>query len=964
MADAPDRGLPDPPVTNRLGRGVIVSAGAAAPEPWGGADRVLIDDAALTEPAEALAALHHYWSERIPVVVELQCSPDELRAPETEFGRAPYALSPRFEFGRERLYFLARANNYDNRVGRMVWGPTVEAQRLGAAVSDLADIVLADGTPAWCDGGPRAGATPVPEGHLLVHRNNLEQRVLGPDRPVTSSSELAADQLAAVVHDAGAARVIAPAGSGKTRVLTERFRLLADRGWSAGSITAVAYNVRAKDTMRERLVDMPEGARRRVRTLHALGNDVLGRAGANGALIDEWEMRRRIEALVPVKPRANTDMYAPYLEALSEVRLGLVDPNVVEAQRDDVAGFGAMFDEYRDKLHADRAIDHDEQIYGAIEVLLRVPETRRAFQREARHLLVDEFQDLTPAQLLLLRLIAAPAYDVFGVGDDDQVIYGYAGADPDFLINYDSYFPGGTHHALATNYRCPGAVVTATRNLLSYNRRRIDKEIVAAKDDTGASADALTVVAVEPERVAQAAVEQVTTWLGAGAPPTDIAVLSRVNAVLLPAQLLLGEAGVPCWTPVSVAVLNRTGTRTALAYLRLALAAGNNTGFHGTDLALAARRPSRSLRREVLQRLERKRQWTLVQLRRESDALTGAAAAKFDAFCDDLDGLGQAFDNGGTTDQLLTRIRDAVGLGAALATLDLSGKAPDASHRDDLNALIAVATFEPDPASFEPWLRTRLRAPNERAGSDGVALSTVHRVKGMEWPFVVVLGAHDGLMPHALADDVEEERRIFHVAITRGDTAVKVIADVTARRPFLDELLAPAPTRTERSARVAAGPEPRAAAAAASGRGRNTIDAEVGLAVAYAGSTGTLVELRADAAVLEDDGGTRLVIPYGERVELDGRRAQLVRGRSAEVTHASPGLVEALKAWRKQRAASDHVPAYIVLTDAHLEGIADRRPESLDELSRCAGIGPTKLERYGDEIVAVIVDTPTETAAG
>ena len=130
--------------------------------------------------------------------------------------------------------------------------------------------------------------------------------------------------------------------------------------------------------MQARLADMPDGARRRVRTLHSLGNDILRRAGGNSALIDEWEMRRRIEALVPVKPRANTDMYAPYLEALSEVRLGLVDPNVVEAQRDDVAGFGAMFDEYRDKLHADRAIDHDEQIYGAIEVLLRAPDVRAA----------------------------------------------------------------------------------------------------------------------------------------------------------------------------------------------------------------------------------------------------------------------------------------------------------------------------------------------------------------------------------------------------------------------------------------------------------------------------------------------------------------------------------------------------------------------------------------------------------
>jgi DNA helicase-2/ATP-dependent DNA helicase PcrA len=952
--------LPGAEVVARLGRGVIVGPGAPAPEPWSAAERVAVDDSVLADPASVIETLHRHWSQRIPVVVELQCAADELRAPEIEGARAPFELSPRFEFGRERLYFLTRANNYDDRVGRMVWGPAVEAQRLGAVPAAGSDVVLADGTPAWCDGGPRTGAPSVPDDHVLVHRNNLEQRVLTPDRSVTSSAELAADQLAAVVHDAGAARVIAPAGSGKTRVLTERFRLLVDRGWSPGSITAVAYNVRAKDTMRDRLADMPERARRRVRTLHALGNDVLGRGGGDTALIDEWEMRRRIEALVPVKPRANTDMYAPYLEALSEVRLGLVDPNAVEARRDDVAGFGAMFEEYRDKLHADRVIDHDEQIYGAIEVLLRMPDVRGAFQREARHLLVDEFQDLTPAQLLLLRLVAAPAYDVFGVGDDDQVIYGYAGADPEFLINYDRYFPGGTHHALATNYRCPEPVVTATRNLLSYNRRRIDKEIVAAKSAgdsdarTDAQTNALSIVSADPERVAGAAVERVTAWLEAGAQPHEIAVLSRVNSVLLPAQLLLGEAGVPSWTPVSVAVLNRTGTRSALAYLRLALAAGNNTGFHGADLALAARRPSRSLRREVLQRLERKRAWTMGQLRREPDALTGTAAAKFDAFCDDLEALGQAFDGGATTARLLTLIRDDVGLGAALATLDLSGKAPDASHRDDLNALISVATFEPAPASFEPWLRDRLRAPNERAGTDGVALSTVHRVKGMEWPYVVVFGAHDGLMPHALADDVEEERRIFHVAITRGDTAVQVIADATARRPFLDELLEPAPVRPERGRTAAA------VVQAPPNRAKNTIDAELGLDVEFAGSSGSLVELRVDGAVLEEPSGTRVVIPYGERVELDGRRAQLVRGRSAEVTHASPALVEALKAWRKQRAASDRVPAYIVLSDAHLEGIADRRPESLADLANCTGIGPTKLERYGDEIIAVIADSPAD----
>jgi len=870
----------------RLGRGVVVAAGAEAPPAWSGAPRVLIDDETVRAPADTLALLHRHWSQREPVVLELRCNVDELRAPQSSSVPA-YTLNPQFELTRERLYFLARANNYDNRAGALVWGPGVEATRLGASPSNVADIALGDGTPAWCDGGPRAACPPVPAGHVLVHRNTIEQRALTPDGRAEPATGLAPDQLDAVRHDAGPARVIAPAGSGKTRVLTARFTLLLDRDWDPRSITAVAYNVRAKDTMQARVA---EQYRDRIRTLHALGNQVLQRGRGNSTLIDEWDVRRRIESLVPVRPRANTDVYAPYIEALAAVRLGLVDPNIVEAQRDDVAGFAAMFDEYREKLAADGAIDFDEQIYGAIETLLRVPDIRRPMQRSCRHLLVDEFQDLTPAQLLLLRLLAAPAYDVFGVGDDDQVIYGYAGADPDFLINHDRFFPGGSHHALAVNYRCPPAVVDAARNLLSYNRRRIDKQIVAAKstDDT---ITMLSVARTPAERIGVAAIEQATKWFDAGAQPGDVAVLSRVNATLLPVQILLGEAGVPCWTPVSSAVLQRTGTRTALAYLRLACAAAAGSPFSGGDIAVAARRPSRSIRREILQRFERRRHWRLGQLRDAAASMNTSATERFELFLDELGAIGGAIDAGATTAELLVRIRDDIGLGSALATLDGSGKGPDASHRDDLNALIAVATFEPDPIAFEPWLRERLRAPADAPSSEGVAVSTVHRVKGMEWPFVVVVGAHDGLMPHVLADDLEEERRIFHVAITRADAATHVVAQAGVPAPFVDEMATPAP---------------------------------------------------AD------------YVPPVRRV-ASAERATPARPAG----DAPPAVVAALKAWRKQRATSDRVPAYVVLSDAHLEGIATSGPRSLAELARCAGIGPTKLERYGDEIVAVIADLGT-----
>ena len=255
-------------------------------------------------------------------------------------------------------------------------------------------------------------------------------------------------------------------------------------------------------------------------------------------------------------------------------------------------------------------------------------------------------------------------------------------------------------------------------------------------------------------------------------------------------------------------MLNRTGTRTALAYLRLAVAVAANSSLAGS------RHRGRGAAARVARCAERccdassAGNGGLPNCEQRPSELTGAAADKFEAFCDDLEtARSRACATARPPPTLLVRIRDDVGLGTALTTFDLSGKRPEGSHRDDLNALIAVAALEADPVAFEPWLRARLRAPNESPSDDGVAVSTVHRVKGMEWPYVVVLGAHEGLMPHALADDIEEERRVFHVAITRADTAVHIVADRSAPAPFLDELHAPAPADYKPRRSSSASPE-------------------------------------------------------------------------------------------------------------------------------------------------------------
>ena len=141
---------------------------------------------------------------------------------------------------------------------------------------------------------------------------------------------------------------------------------------------------------------------------------------------------------------------------------------------------------------------------------------------------------------------------------------------------------------------------------------------------------------------------------------------------------------------------------------------------------------------------------------------------------------------------MLEAVRDEVGLGTAMSLLDRTGGGQGSSHLDDLEGLLGVADLHPDPAGFEPWLRAAFQ---RESAPGGVTLSTIHRVKGREWDRVAVFGVADGIVPHRLAEDVEEERRVLHVAITRGRHRVAVLADRTRPSPFLAELAGTAPHR-------------------------------------------------------------------------------------------------------------------------------------------------------------------------
>ena len=918
--------FPGPP---ELGRGAVIEPGGEAPGEW---PRVLASSG-------DVESLHAHWLERRPVVVVLDVDPAELKAAEAFDGPA-WSLAPSFEFRRERLQYLVWSNNYDCRRGEPVWWHGRRAVQLGAspATAGEGDVVLPDGTAAWCDGGPRQ-RLPLP----VVHRETIEAESLALDRWSAPAAALAEDQLAAVTHDAGPARIIAPAGSGKTRVLTERLRhVLADRGFVRSTVTAVAYNKRAADEMVERTA----GLRAQIRTLNSLGLAIVNSAGARSkTVLEEYEVRRILEGLVEVPRRQNTDPWAVYIDALSAVRLGLTDPRLAEEAMPDAAGVAEAFDVYRGILADRGAVDFDEQIYLAIELLLRDPDLRRRWQAQCRHLLVDEFQDLTPAHLLMLRLLAAPTYDVFGVGDDDQVIYSYAGATPEFLIDYGRYFPGADAHALTVNYRCPPAVVNGARHLLSYNDRRIAKTISPAPGREG-SGDELSVVRVAEARQAPALLERVRAWADGGADWGSMAVLTRVNSALLPVQVTLMEEGVPCMAPLGKAILTRTGIRAALAYLRIGVDPG---AIQRADVVETIRRPSRRIARNVAEMLQKRPVTSVREMRRLAEALTGADVDKVHHYADDLEVVADAVRASDTAGALRV-IRERVGLGSAMDVLDSSrGEADRSTHADDLLALEQVAALHPDAATFEGWLADVLARPG---AVDGVVLSTVHRVKGREWPRVVVYGANEGLFPHRLASSVEEERRIFHVAVTRASEQTVVLASAEGPSPFCEELSGTAPRRPIRVGREAVPPRERKQQAAAGPALAPRRAAAVGMRVTVSGGMEAVVMELTDAGVVVSPGGgkARVLLPWGSEVRVEGAVVRLGRPGAPSPDNA----FAALKAWRSEVAAREKVPAYVVFSDDHLTGIAQALPATLEEFARCKGVGPAKLERYGDEVLAVL----------
>ena len=416
------------------------------------------------------------------------------------------------------------------------------------------------------------------------------------------------------------------------------------------------------------------------------------------------------------------------------------------------------------------------------------------------------------------------------------------------------------------------------------------KSIRAATAATAGGGGALRVVTSDDPT--EATLGRVCELVAAGTPPADVAVLTRVNALLPPVQAGLFLAGVPSFNRDGARLLERQG-----------VAAGARVAADGPRPGTPACQGSRRGRpqagprgvaegRRVDGRAARRPFIAGARLALDKGRSQGRGVRR-------RRGGRRAVARGGDTVAIVGFVCSEIGLDESLRPLDEVHVGRNASgHGDDLRALRALARLHRDAATFGSWLAEALGA---REDPNGVQLSTVHRVKGLEWPHVIVHDASAGSFPHRLSTDVEEERRIFHVALTRCRTSLTLVADAAEPSPFLRELRPGAP-----------------------------------------------------AALHESGGESSVAQPAHRRAGCNRAAAGAGAPGALGAAGTDPALLAALRGWRSARAKTEGVPAYVIATDRTLEEIASRRPSSLGALGSVHGIGAVRLQRFGEEILAVL----------
>jgi superfamily I DNA/RNA helicase len=615
---------------------------------------------------------------------------------------------------------------------------------------------------------------------------------------VSTGTRLNPAQREAVEHSDGPLLVLAGAGSGKTRVVTHRIARLVERGVPPRAIVALTFTNKAAGEMRSRVSGVlganAAGAARAltVSTFHSFGLEVLGRErqaiGGAFTIFDQGDQMALIKQLLrdAVGDRAYD---APaVLARISNAKGAFIRPEDLPVRDEYDEAAKLVYPRYQAALRRYLAYDFDDLVCEVARLWTENAAVRTRWQERFLHVLVDEYQDTNRAQLEMLRLLVGERRNVCAVGDDDQAIYGWRGAEVGNILDFESHFPGARVVKLEHNYRSTKPILDVANAVIA---RRTDAKWRKVLFTDRLGGDKATVaVAATPESEA--------AWVGrhvrrlvhdAGVRPRDVAVLYRSNGQSRLIEEALREQGVPHRVVGGAQFFERKEVKDVLSYLKVALNPSDEV-----SLRRIVNHPPRGIGEVTLDRLAlhaAKRGWTLWQTVERVDALDDIPSAPRDG-CRSLAQVietmrAQLFGEKLPPSQVVRSLSERIGLKRAL---EEGAPSVDVGAKRWANVewvAGALARHEAKGGGPTEGLASFLNAltmgfdADKEDGADLVTLSTLHGSKGLEFDAVFLIGCEEGYLPHARTldaravdtvdrggQDIEEERRLFYVGVTRA----------------------------------------------------------------------------------------------------------------------------------------------------------------------------------------------------
>ena len=580
--------------------------------------------------------------------------------------------------------------------------------------------------------------------------------------------------------------ILAGAGSGKTRVLTTRIAWLMQTGQvSPQGILAVTFTNKAAREMLTRLSAMvPINVRSLwVGTFHGLCHRLLrthwraARLPETFQILDTGDQQAAIKRLIKAmgvdEERFSARDMMHYINGLKEqgIRSGQAEAYDAHTRRKV-----EIYAEYEVQCQREGAVDFAELLLRAYELLQQDEALRTHYQQRFRHILVDEFQDTNPLQYAWLQLLCGPQAAIFAVGDDDQSIYAFRGADVANMRAFERDYAKGNVIRLEQNYRSHGNILTAANALITNNADRLGKNLWT---DAGEGEKIRVFQGVSDLDEARYIVEEIGELKREGMPRHQMALLYRSNAQSRVLEHALFQAGIAYRVYGGLRFFERQEIKHALAYLRLIANQDDDTAF-----LRVVNFPTRGIGARSLEALQAEARQLNSSLYNAAASLTGKAGTSVGQFVRLIEGL-RAETAGLSLPEVIDHLLDRSGL-----RQHYQAEREGQDRLENLEELInAAATFSEDPEALHNIDRetgeatslladflahAALEAGEHQAGDqdDAVQLMTVHSAKGLEFSAVFIVGLEQGLFPHENAmmarDGLEEERRLMYVAITRA----------------------------------------------------------------------------------------------------------------------------------------------------------------------------------------------------